>query len=175
MANSTKEQIYQAFTSLLDTNEFDKITVTTLVSQCNISRQTFYYHFSDIDSLVNWSITQSTKGCLAEAKKAKDLHAASTIYLEHIKQNRMFIAKCLDSSYAIKIAELITNSIIEYCTEFNRHTRISKLSGEDARFVIGFMANGTTGIIINAIHNKKDFNVEYLTDRITNMVVRKLI
>lgn len=175
MANSTKDQIYQAFTSLLDTNEFDRVTVTTLVSECNISRQTFYYHFSDIDSLVNWSIKQSTQGCLEEAKKAKDLIAASRIYLEHIKKNRMFISKCLDSSYALKIIGLITDSITEYCIEFNHHTRISKLSGEDARFVIGFMASGTTGIIIDSIHNKKEFDVEYLTNRIINMVVKKVI
>lgn len=175
MANTTKEQIYQTFTSLLKDNEFDKITITTLVSECKISRQTFYYHFRDIDALINWSIARSTKGCLEEAKKAKNLLAASHIYLQHIKKNRIFIAKCLESSYALKISELITNSIVDYCTEFNRNTRISQLSGEEARFVIEFMANGTTGMLLSALHNKRDFDVDYLTEHITDMIVKKVI
>lgn len=175
MAKTTKEHIYQVFVSLLNEYELDKIAVTTLVAKCKMSRQTFYYHFKDIQSLINWSVFQSTKGCLEEAKKAKNITAATKIYLTHIRNNRTFITKCLESSMGLDIAELITNSIVEYCTEFNRSTRISHLSGDDAKFVIRFMASGATGLIVNALHNNSDFNVEYLTERISDMIVKKVV
>ncbi len=64
MAKSTKTQILQSFSELLKNNDLDKITVTMLVNECNISRQTFYYHFTDIQALINWGIQQNTAGCL---------------------------------------------------------------------------------------------------------------
>ena len=41
MAKSTKSQILQHFSKLLKDHELDKITVTMLVNECEISRQTF--------------------------------------------------------------------------------------------------------------------------------------
>ena len=41
MAKSTKAQILQHFSELLKDYDLDKITVTMLVSECEISRQTF--------------------------------------------------------------------------------------------------------------------------------------
>ena len=41
---------------LLQTKRLDDITVTELVERCNISRQAFYYHFSDLYGVVDYGI-----------------------------------------------------------------------------------------------------------------------
>ena len=79
MAKSTKAQILQNFSELLKEQELDRVTVTMLVSKCNISRQTFYYHFNDIQALINWGINQYTAGCLENVKNAKDISEATVI------------------------------------------------------------------------------------------------
>ena len=48
MPKSTKNQIMNALAALLRTKRLDDITVTELVERCGISRQAFYYHFSDL-------------------------------------------------------------------------------------------------------------------------------
>lgn len=63
MANYTEELILETFSDMLDRMPFDKITVTALIKECNISRNTFYYHYEDIyalldESLINWLGTQ---------------------------------------------------------------------------------------------------------------------
>lgn len=59
MPKSTKNQIMAALGELLQTKRLDDITVTELVERCSISRQAFYYHFSDLYGVVDYGIQQS--------------------------------------------------------------------------------------------------------------------
>ena len=52
MANDTKKLIYYTFIDLLHTKPFDKITVRDIVEACEINRNTFYYHYTDIYDLL---------------------------------------------------------------------------------------------------------------------------
>ena len=58
MAKSTKNEIVGALRELLQAKRLDDITVTELVERCGISRQAFYYHFSDLYSVVDYAIQQ---------------------------------------------------------------------------------------------------------------------
>lgn len=55
MAQYTQKAIIQAFQDRLRKMPFDKITVSAIVSSCEISSNTFYYHYRDIyDLLDTW-------------------------------------------------------------------------------------------------------------------------
>lgn len=58
MPKSTKNQIMSALVELLQAKRLDDITVTELVERCGISRQAFYYHFSDLYGVVDYGIQQ---------------------------------------------------------------------------------------------------------------------
>lgn len=58
MPKSTKNEIMMALGGLLQTKRLDDITVTELVERCGISRQAFYYHFSDLYGVVDYGIQQ---------------------------------------------------------------------------------------------------------------------
>lgn len=56
MPKSTKDEIMTALGGLLRAKRLDDITVTELVERCGISRQAFYYHFSDLYGVVDYGI-----------------------------------------------------------------------------------------------------------------------
>ena len=58
MPRSTKGEIQAALLELLEQNPLDENTVTELVERCGISRQAFYYHFSDLYGVVDWGLQQ---------------------------------------------------------------------------------------------------------------------
>ena len=58
MAKSTKNEIAATLGGLLRDKRLDDITVTELVERCGISRQAFYYHFSDLYGVVDYAIQQ---------------------------------------------------------------------------------------------------------------------
>lgn len=58
MANFTKDLILETFSDMLERMPFDKITVTALIKECNIGRNTFYYHYEDIYALLDEALAQ---------------------------------------------------------------------------------------------------------------------
>ncbi len=47
-----KDRIADVFLELVKKKSIDKITIKNIVEQCGITRQSFYYHFSDIFNLI---------------------------------------------------------------------------------------------------------------------------
>lgn len=52
----TKQLLKDAFWELLNEKEYDKITVRDIVEKCGVNRNTFYYHYRDIPSLLSETI-----------------------------------------------------------------------------------------------------------------------
>ena len=53
MAQYTQQTILNTFGEMLDRMPFEKITVSALIRECGISRNTFYYHFEDIYGMLD--------------------------------------------------------------------------------------------------------------------------
>lgn len=51
--SNKKEKIMEAYIQLLDENPTKRVTVNSIVARCGVSRNTFYYYFTDIPSLIN--------------------------------------------------------------------------------------------------------------------------
>ena len=50
--SNKKEKIMEAYIQLLDENPTKRVTVNNIVARCGVSRNTFYYYFPDIPSLI---------------------------------------------------------------------------------------------------------------------------
>ena len=53
-SNITKRALVFALKELMETKPFSKISVSDICETCEVSRQTFYYHFKDKYDLVEW-------------------------------------------------------------------------------------------------------------------------
>ena len=67
--NDTKLTIANALLILLKTQPLNKITVTQITKEANLTRQTFYRNFEDKEDLVNWYFE---KLCLDSFKEMAD-------------------------------------------------------------------------------------------------------
>lgn len=65
-SNATKSAIVASLCKLLQEHPLDAITVKDIVEDCGISRQTFYYHFQDIYSVLDWQFQRTTQVFLHE-------------------------------------------------------------------------------------------------------------
>ena len=72
MPVNVKPMIADAFIKLSKEKSVDKITVKDLVEECNISRQTFYYHFQDILEVIEWSVEQGFQALLERSMETDD-------------------------------------------------------------------------------------------------------
>ena len=64
MANFTKKAIKASFLKLLNEQPLSKISVRNIVEDCGINRNSFYYHFSDIQDLLTEMIAEQTEAII---------------------------------------------------------------------------------------------------------------
>ena len=57
MPNQTRHMLAAALKELLARNTIDKITIGEITELAQVSRKTFYYHFRDVNDLLEWTLT----------------------------------------------------------------------------------------------------------------------
>lgn len=88
MREDMKAVIADTFSQMLDKEDIDKITVTKLIAECHISRQTFYYHFKDIMDVLEWTFRRATQELVQKSLNEEDRLGALTTYVAFVRQNR---------------------------------------------------------------------------------------
>ena len=59
MCTDTKGRIAEAVEQMMQTRPVCKITVQSVMEQTQMKRQSFYYHYQDIYSVLEWIVRQS--------------------------------------------------------------------------------------------------------------------
>lgn len=82
LAPSTKLALANALKKLLQKKFLDDITVKELVEECEVNRQTFYYHFQDIYDLLRWFLEHETSEAAAGGGLLQDALRAAFRYVQ---------------------------------------------------------------------------------------------
>lgn len=144
----TKQAIASAAYDLMARKSLDKITVKDIVSECHITRQTFYYHFKDILDLLEWGIEQERDQLLKQSQKCENMEEAMLTYLQMINSpdRRPLLIKIFKSRYRDAFHVFMVREskyfLIEMC---RRKKLLEDLPMREAEFLIDFYS----GALIN--------------------------
>lgn len=96
----TKKSIMDAFIKLLQTKNFEKITVTDIAKVANINRRTFYIHYADIFSLLEEFENNLTDEFQKEVtdKLSQDLYEFQMLILDFLCSHRLLMIALLSNS-----------------------------------------------------------------------------
>lgn len=91
MAQTTKKALAASLKRLLKVKTLDKVTVTDIAEDCEVNRQTFYYHFQDIYDLIEWIYTNDADKAL-DGKKTYDTWQQGFLQIfEYVQENKAFV------------------------------------------------------------------------------------
>lgn len=115
MAKDTLPSFYEAFIELCTEKPVEKITITDVAEKCGISRKTFYYHFTDVASLVEAVVDNELSRI---APLFTDTKPASEILYtgcEMIQERREPIMNVLNSCYVGVIRTKLHDFLVVSC------------------------------------------------------------
>ena len=154
MSSKTKETLVSAFLELVQHEDTEKITVTDLVEQCDISRQTFYYHFNDIHEMLAWSIEKDTALLCRTIAREEE---SDFDYAAFFEKYEAFIKKSIHSDDFLFAYNLIYQSFRNYLEAYLRAKNgIDFTQRKYADFLLSFSAGGFTSMILNNIQNDEN-------------------
>ena len=104
----TQKLIVQAFISLLETNEFEQITITQICEKATVSRRTYYRSFDSKADIIDCGFDLSSEKCLQKPFIEIENYSELFYLLDQCKSilSRLYKAKQL-SILIDKIFELI--------------------------------------------------------------------
>ena len=105
MSQTTKRALAASLKKLLATKPLGKITVIDIVNDCEVNRQTFYYHFQDINDLLEWLIMNEAAEALGDNKTYDTWQQGFIKILQYAHENKavvMNISNSIDHAQAEK-------------------------------------------------------------------------
>lgn len=90
----TKKHLAATLKNLMRIEPVDKITINQLTSAANVARNTFYYHFDDINELLEYIYAQEVVTQLHAYKREQNWQAGLKVLLNYIRDNEEF---CLNT------------------------------------------------------------------------------
>ena len=94
-SNITKRFLALTLKKLMETQSFEKISVSEICEVCGVSRKTFYYHFQDKYSLAEWIFNVEFIAVL-EQSQVNDRWSFISAICEYFYKERTFYANLLE-------------------------------------------------------------------------------
>ncbi len=127
MPNFTKQAIKASFIKLLNEKPLAQISVRMIVEDCGINRNSFYYHYQDIPSLVNEIIKDRIDALIAAYPSVDSLEECASVVFQSLVTNKKAVWHIYHSvnrdiyeQYLMKICDYITTTYLD--TAFRSYT-----------------------------------------------------
>lgn len=151
MTEMTKKLLSDSLKKLLTKKTLKKITVKDVVTDCRLTRQTFYYHFQDIYELLDWTFSDIIKTLLEGSEESEREEGYKKLFKYFYENKSLFI-----STLNYMGREHFENAIYPELFEYNKDY-ILRLSVDSGKKIpekkINFLANlQTISLIAFLIH-----------------------
>ena len=152
MANFTKQAIKASFLKLLNQQPLSKISVRDIVEDCGINRNSFYYHFHDIPSLLGEIITDQTEQLIQAYPSISSLDECFHVAFRFALENKRAVMHIYHSVNR----DLFTQSMLRLC-DYAVTTYVATafpndpMDESDRQIVIRFMKCQLFGMCIDWI------------------------
>ena len=98
MTTLTKDAIKKSFMKLLNSKQVDKITVKEIVNDCGINRNSFYYHYDDIPSLIEEILNEQADALVQTSDPNAGIYESILTAMEFALQNKPAMMHLYNSS-----------------------------------------------------------------------------
>lgn len=171
MAQTTKKALALSLKKLLDKKPLDKITVIDIVEDCEVNRQTFYYHFKDIYDLVEWIYTVEATKAL-DGKKTYDTWQQGFLQLfQYSIENKAFVINTYHSANREHLQRYLYNE----CYLLIMGVVEEKAAGlsvrdEEKAFIADFYKYGFVGLMLEWISTGMKEEPAKIIDRLSILI-----
>ncbi len=154
MSNFTKQAIKASFIKLLSEMPLSKISVRSIVEDCGINRNSFYYHFTDIPSLVEEIIKEDVDTLIAKYPTITSMEDCVRLAFHFAMENRKAVLHLYDSA-SRDIYETYTMRLCEYVvtTYIDNVSDEIQLSEKERTIIVRFFKCELYGLISEWIAN----------------------
>ncbi len=171
MSQTTKKALAASLKSMLSKKTLDKITVKDIVEDCQVNRQTFYYHFQDIYALIEWIFDTEAMQAL-DGKKTYDTWQQGFYQIfEYMLENKELVEntyRSLSREFLERYLYNVTfNLLIGVVEEKGLGMNVSK---ENKNFIADFYKYAFVGLAVEWIRTGMKEDPKIIIEQISVLI-----
>lgn len=142
----TKKKIQNALLNLLNSYQFDRITISLLCSEAQVNRGTFYLHYERVEDVLlemENALYQDIIKCLESGDKDFLL-----LIFRKVKENGRLVSSILYQKLDYGFIERIINIARDYCTNQWKKAK-PDVSQSELDYAYSFLSRGMVGVVSN--------------------------
>ena len=167
MANGTKDALASALRQMMKVKPIDRITVKDIVEICGVNRQTFYYHFDDVDDLLEWVFEDDAERVLPKEVVYERWLEDVMTFMDYLETNSSFTLNVYNSNsrlYMLRYLKSKMKACIESFAIIVSEDR--NINRQDFEFVTEFYAACAIGFISQWLDSGMQLPRELTRERI---------
>lgn len=165
-----KKKIAETLLLLSKKKNIDKITVKDLVDNCSISRQTFYYHFQDIQAVLEWITEQAVNEALQHSVILENPEEAMKKYIEVVIEHKDVLKNLLNSEKYESVEIIFIRSIEDYLKKYIVKQKLDvNFRLNDIETTLCYTAFGICGVLMKYTKQGKT-DVDALAKQLTQLI-----
>lgn len=153
----TKQTLAEALKRAMVKKTLSKITVSELITDCNINRKTFYYHFQDIYALLKWTLEQEAIEVVKNFDLTVNTEEAFSFVMNYVEENAYIISGAFDSMGYEEIKLFFYNDLFSVTynaiAQGEKNLKVS-VDSQFKNFLAAFYTEATAGLIIEWAKNR---------------------
>jgi len=149
----TKKAIAKALKELMETKSFDKVSVSDIMNDCQMRRQSFYYHFQDKYELLSWIYQQETKENSIDFINYSNINEIFFHLIHYFYRNQSFYRKALVVIEQDSFSEYLYNHMKTLYLSLITDLEKRALSSEYREFLASYYSRGFVGYIKDWLEN----------------------
>lgn len=172
-ADKTRYKLAESMKELMKTTALDKITVTDIVENCEVSRQSFYRLFQDKYDLVNWYFEVLAQQSFKQMGVLYNLKEGLLKKFQFIETEHVFFAQAFASSDNNSLIHYDCKCIYEFykgLIEEKNHAPLSK----ELSFLLEMYCHGSVIMTMEWIASGRKEPMETIVDLLIEALPEKL-
>lgn len=153
----TKKALAASLKKYMAKKTLKKITVSEIITDCNVNRKTFYYHFEDIYALLKWMLEQEAVEVVKQFDLLIDYKDAILFVIDYVETNAHILNCAYDSMGRDEMKRFLCNDFYEIIRrliddmEKSLHLNVPE---DFKQFVCNLYMEALAGTLIDSFKNR---------------------
>lgn len=169
MSQWTKKAIMDCFARQIESKPLDRIRVKDIVEECGITRNTFYYHFSDVFDLAKQTLILRL-GEMSEST-VDSWESFLVLIARQMATNKRSILHLFRSTQSGEVVRFMSD-LLEMAMNriFDDLAKEKEIEADQRRLIIEFYSDALTGVVSRWLTDGKE-EPEHLIPALSTLVL----
>lgn len=170
MPSFTKQAIIEAFLKLLNERPMNQITVKDIVERCGINRNSFYYHFADLPTLVETILKEDADQLIQKAGAISSLEECLGLAIDFTLKNKRAVLHIYSSVNRAHFEHYLDRVCTYAVTRFiDTAAGNIPIQEEDRKLIIQYFKCLLTGYILNWMADGLRYDIRSQVSRLCTL------